>query len=490
MIDARLTRRARPQKMPRQSAKSGLPSCDMPDPDAAPDYASETVSELPLQGPESMKPGTYLFVVMDCSDVSAPSSRHALERVNEVQIGRGSTRSCDRRTESGRTQLRLSFSDPRISGAHARLTSSEGKWIVDDLGSKNGIKVNGAPATGVVLSDGDIIQIGHTVLVFRDAIPTPMGTPRDLTAEGRFAALSTLSPALVHQLDVLARAAPTSLPVLLLSETGTGKELLARAIHQLSRRPGNFVPVNCAALTDSLAQSALFGHRKGSFSGAVSDHLGLFREAHQGTLLLDEVGDMTPSTQSAILRTLQDGEVLPIGETRPRHVDVRIVAATNRNLDQLVADASFREDLLARLSGLRFRLPPLRERKEDIGLIVRNLMGVAHPQGPFSISPDVVALFLRRPWHGNIRELEKCLAFASAMAQGARIEVSHLPEGVRNGEEAREGGTDDRLRASLVRLLEQHRGNVAAVAEAMETSRSQIHRLMKRLEIDPARFRR
>jgi transcriptional regulator with GAF, ATPase, and Fis domain len=363
---------------------------------------------------------------------------------------------------------------------------------LEDLGSKNGSLVNGSQKRSVVLADGDWLQVGHTLLVFRAALPTRLNAPVDLVATLRVPALATLIPRLAAQLDKLSLAAVSAVPVLLISETGTGKELLARAVHALSGRVGDFVAVNCGGLPATLVESVLFGHKRGAFSGAVADQPGLFRAANGGTLLLDEVGDLPPPAQAVILRALQDGEVLPVGATQPTHVDVRVVAATHRDLEACVAAGTFREDLLARLSGFTFRLPSLRERREDMGLLIGALLRpVAQSQGYApALSPEAGMALLRHPWPRNVRELEKCLSHAVALAGGGRIEVEHLPEGVRNGEIPARRSSDDELRERLLTLLRDNDGNVSLVAAALHTSRSQVHRWMKRFGMVADTFRR
>jgi transcriptional regulator of acetoin/glycerol metabolism len=432
----------------------------------------------------------HLFVVLSCARPLDPTSRHTLEGIGEVHIGRGAERRAVRRVEKGQHRLALTLDDAHVSTAHARISRQDGSWVLEDLASKNGTFVNGTPASMVCLADGDCVQIGQTLLVLRTDLLTPAGTPSDLEATARTPALATLLPMFARDLDVLAAMATSPTPVLLISETGTGKELLARAVHALSRRTGDFVPVNCGGLPPTLFESVLFGHKRGAFSGAVADSPGLFRAADAGTLLLDEVGDMAPAVQSALLRALQSGEVLPLGATRSVRVDTRIVSATHWDLEARVADGTFREDLLARLAGYTFRLPPLRERKEDIGVITGVLLREAGGGSAPKLSPDAGLALMRHDWPRNVRELEKALVHATALAGTGRIEVEHLPESVKDrGENRRPARSEDQIQR-VARLLDENGGNVSVVASAMQTSRSQVHRLMKRLAIEPGAFRR
>jgi transcriptional regulator with GAF, ATPase, and Fis domain len=286
---------------------------------------------------------------------------------------------------------------------------------------------------------------------------------------------------------------------MLRGETGTGKEVAARAVHALSKRAGPFVPVNCGAIPVALVESHLFGHTRGAFSGAVRDEPGFVRAAHGGTLFLDEIGDLPPASQAALLRVLQEGEVIPVGTTRAVPVDLRIVAATHQQLEALVARGAFRADLLARLDGFTFALPPLRERREDTGLLVADLLRATPDAERLQLSSEVGRALLQYEWPLNIRELGHCLARACALAKGEhRLELRHLPPQVRGALEPSPGadeplgaeGSDARLRVQLEGLLAQHEGNVAEVARALGKARMQVHRWCKRFEIDPERYRR
>jgi transcriptional regulator with PAS, ATPase and Fis domain len=431
---------------------------------------------------------------MSCASPLDPPSRHGLDGLDEVRFGRGNVRTSLRHAEDGVRRLTLSLADSRVSSAHARLTRHGVAWTFEDVGSKNGSFVNGVRVDTAPMADGDCLQIGQTMLVFRAHLPTPDRAPIDLEAMARVPALATLVPLLARDLDVLAVAAESNVPVLLVSETGTGKELLARALHSLSRRKGDFVPVNCGGLPATLLESVLFGHKRGAFSGAVADQMGLVRAANGGTLLLDEVGDMSLAAQAAVLRTMQDGEVLPVGATQPVHVDLRVISATHHDLEERVGDGAFREDLFSRLCGFAFRLPALRERREDIGLLagvlLRQLASDGHTP---ALSPEAGLALLRYDWPRNVRELEKSLAHAVALAGKGLIGMEHLPQAIRHPTER--GGRslphgNDELRERLVGLLKQSRGNVSLVAHAMRTSRSQVHRWMKRFGLQPGEFRR
>jgi two-component system response regulator AtoC len=242
------------------------------------------------------------------------------------------------------------------------------------------------------------------------------------------------SPPMIDLLEILERAAEYKATVLLTGESGTGKEVLARAIHaQSGRRNQAFVAVNCAAIPEALLESELFGHARGAFTGADRARRGLFVEADGGTLFLDEIGELPPPLQAKLLRVLQEEEVMPIGESKPRQIDVRVIAATSRDLDRDVASGRFREDLFYRLDVFRVRVPPLRERREDVPLLVdhfiarfREMLGKAVR----TIADDALDRLVDHPWPGNVRELENVVERAMILADSDRITLADLPEAI------------------------------------------------------------
>ncbi len=261
------------------------------------------------------------------------------------------------------------------------------------------------------------------------ALLEPQKAP-EVDVEQGFEDLLGRSPPMLALRADIRKFAATTMPVLLLGESGTGKELVARALHRLSpRHAGPLVSENCAAIPESLLESVLFGHSKGSFTGAIKDHAGHFVAAHGGTLFLDEVGDMPLPMQVKLLRALQEGEVRAIGATKARKVDVRVVAATNRDLEAMVAAGKFREDLYYRLNVLRLRLPPLRERGEDILLLARHFLARAcagRAGGPLRLSAAAEKALGQRRWDGNVRELINEMQRVAALAAGPEVEVKDL----------------------------------------------------------------
>jgi DNA-binding NtrC family response regulator len=246
---------------------------------------------------------------------------------------------------------------------------------------------------------------------------------------GPFAALRASRPALAPYLDLLTRVAPTTLPVLLLGETGTGKELVARALHDASGRAGAFVAENCATLPEGLAEAELFGVRRGAFTDARESRLGLLRRANGGTLFLDEVADLAPTVQAKLLRALQEREVRAVGDDEPQPISLRIVAATSRELGDDAGRAGFRDDLYFRLAGLTVTLPPLRRAPEDLGFLVAALLErLAEEELAVAPDPTPEALFdlQGRAFRGNVRELEHLLRAAAALTAGPRLEAETL----------------------------------------------------------------
>ena len=315
--------------------------------------------------------GDELVRLLECDQPLAGSSRHRLVDTDEVMIGRRAARHVERKG----ARLALRLADSRISTEHATIRRQGKAFVLADERSKNGVFVNGRRVDRQLLRDGDIIECGRTFFLFRVARSRRHGEPADIDgSEPAPVGLTTFHEPLAAQLRALRDVARTPLSVLILGDSGTGKELVSRAIHALSARRGAFVGVNCGALPENLVEAELFGTRKGAFTGASDDKPGLVRASDQGTLFLDEIGDLPLRAQPALLRVLQEREVLPIGSTRAATVDLRVVAATHRDVELLAREDRFRSDLLARLSGFVIRLPPLRERLEDFGLLTASLL--------------------------------------------------------------------------------------------------------------------
>jgi len=461
-----------------------------------------TGGDRPLQ-----KEGAFLFLTLRCDRPLDPGARFSLEGVGVVELVRGGRLRVERSSENGARVVGIEIPDPGISANHARLERVLGSWMIEDRKSKNGTRVDGKridPGARTALADGAIIEVGHTFFLFRARLP--VDGPQELYGKDLKApatGLATFSPVLAGDFDRIARVARATehVPVVLQGETGTGKEVVARAIHELSGRPGPFVAVNCGALPQGLVEAELFGHRKGTFTSASEDRPGLVRSSDHGTLLLDEIGDLPLPAQAVLLRVLQEEEVQAVGATRPVKVDLRVVAATHRDLDKLTKEEKFRSDLLARLAGAVLHLPALRERREDLGLLVKAILEKRSFDGTkeIALTPEAARALLLHDWPRNVRELEKCLAGAVVLSEGTLIELEHLSPDVRAAFAgpagmppiaAGAGASHDKKYDELMAQLEAHDWNVTETARAMGKARSHIQRLLRRYGIKPLPLRR
>ncbi|MEQ1896498.1 MAG: sigma-54 dependent transcriptional regulator [Vicinamibacterales bacterium] len=330
-----------------------------------------------------------------------------------------------------------------------------------------------------------------------------------LAMESRYEMIGA-SAGLRQVLASVAKAAPTNATVLLLGESGVGKELVARAVHGNSPRAGQrFVQVNCAAIPEELIESELFGHEKGSFTGAAEKQIGKFEQADRGTIFLDEVGDMSPKTQAKVLRVLQEQEVERLGSARTIKVDVRVVAATNKDLEAAIARGEFREDLFFRLNVIPIVVPPLRERREDIPKLVAHFaarLSAENNLRPVRFEPRAVEVLQRQHWRGNIRELRNAIERIMIMAPGDIVRFEDLPAGMLGagpaGSEGQRssvaaGGTtsaetaagtlrefkDAAERTFLVRKLREHNWNISKTADTIDTPRSNLYKKLEQYGI-------
>ena len=337
----------------------------------------------------------------------------------------------------------------------------------------------------------------------RDRLASELtGERRDRARESRgFGALVGESRAMKETFALLESAADVPISVLIYGETGTGKELAARGLHEVGPRASQpFIAINCAALPENLLESELFGHKKGAFTGATQDRMGAFQAADGGTLFLDEIGEMPISMQAKLLRVLQEGEVVPVGDHRPRRINTRIVSATNRDLEVEIREGRFREDLYYRLATFPVALPSLRERREDVGRLANHLLvriGERFGRPPAALSGDALSLLEAWSWPGNVRELENELERAVALAgAGGAVEAAHFSDRLRGGSsQAAASGvtpvttTDLRearaaFEAGFIRkVLEDNEGNVTRSAEALGLSRVGLQKKLKELGI-------
>ncbi|MCC6908276.1 MAG: sigma-54-dependent Fis family transcriptional regulator [Phycisphaerales bacterium] len=300
------------------------------------------------------------------------------------------------------------------------------------------------------------------------------------------------SPAMRQVVRTLGQIAPTDIPVLLIGETGTGKDLVARVIHQHSRRAKQrFKPVNCAAFTESLLESELFGHVKGAFTGAEKNTEGVFEYANGGTLFLDEIGDMPLGMQSKLLRVLESGEVVRVGSNEPRTVDVRFVSATHRDLESMVKDETFRQDLFFRIKGAEIRLPPLRERREDIPLLAQhqiNVLNQRNGRNVVGLSDQAAQRMMAYDWPGNVRQLNRVIELMCVFAEdGGELEAAHLPAEITGAAENSAGGSASLAGIDLAELekrairetLKLTGGNREQTAKMLGIGERTLYRLLK-----------
>jgi len=302
------------------------------------------------------------------------------------------------------------------------------------------------------------------------------------------------SKAIRDVLELVKKVANTQATVLITGASGTGKELIALALHALSeRRDKLFLPVNCGALPETLLESLLFGHIKGSFTGAFANQEGLFEKAKSGTIFLDEIGEIPQHLQVKLLRALEAKEILPIGMTTPRHIDVRVVAATNRDLTQEVAAGRFREDLFYRLNVMEIHIPPLSERPEDVPLLIDHFIKRHNPElkrNFHGIDADAVQLLMALPWKGNVRELDNVIEHTMILAEGEHIALKDLPAAVvasSAGSPVFTFNLKDALnqfeKQHITRVLEQTNQDRKEAAKLLDISLSSLYRKIEELEI-------
>ncbi|HYP90779.1 MAG TPA: sigma 54-interacting transcriptional regulator [Polyangiaceae bacterium] len=362
---------------------------------------------------------------------------------------------------SGRAAL-LRVHDPAVSSLHCRLRVLDSGIFVEDLASKNGLYVGGARVSSALLSEsGAAFVVGRSAVSVRtverdeqlapsDPLPGVIGNSAPMLRVARLVRLH----------------AKSRVPILLQGESGTGKDMVARAIHELGRRDGPYVPLNMAALPESLADAELFGHRRGAFTGAVTSRVGAFEQAHEGTLFLDEIAELPLSIQVKLLRVVEDGMVRAVGAAQALRVAVRLVSASWAELDQRVLDGRFRADLYHRLSTVVVELPPLRERRSDIAQLSQSLLRRMRADvGERVLSSAALSRLVAQSWPGNVRELGAVLYRAAAAAE-YEIAARHVDDASRQAPHARKPAQDARA------LLELCGGNVSRAARTAGVPRS------------------
>ncbi len=479
-------------------------------------------------------------LLVHCANGQANS--HTLSTTTANTIGRGLDNT-------------ILLQDPGCSRRHCRIEYQDGRWMLHDVGSRNGTLVNGQQITQHTLSDGDVISIADCWMVFsihKETVPEKTNVSEDtqdslpirthlehlrqseplrprrysdtqhkkavesdgdtakfseepLTGhvyvssktqqaqqDSQFGRLIGNSKEIQAVLEQVAKSAPTNATILLRGESGVGKELIAQAIHAQSRRSrGPYICVNCAALTETLLESELFGHERGAFTGATERKKGKFEQAHQGTILLDEIGEMAPAVQAKFLRVLEGHAFERVGGQSPVRVDTRIIASTNKNLEEAVRKGTFRKDLFFRLHVLEIFIPPLRKRTVDIPLLAEFfVMELAQQWGSRlpRILPEAMERLLTYDWPGNVRELKNTIERAVVACQGrditpADLVFAELDESVRESDSFQEISLETVELKHIVKTLQSTRWNKSRAAQILGIERSTLDRKLKRYGI-------
>jgi DNA-binding NtrC family response regulator len=412
------------------------------------------LSTLELEEPMSGGPWSL--------ELSGPASRRVVRLASGQALTIGTAPSCQ-----------IVLEDPTVSGRHVSVTALAAGIVVEDLGSKNGVFVGGARISRATLRGGQgCFVIGRTSIIVRPALEPHHSAPPALVP-----GLVGSSEPMRRLVEEIRRVAVLDAPVLLQGESGTGKDVIARAIHQLSGKRGRYVPLNAGALGESLADSELFGHCRGAITGATQARAGAFEQADRGTLFLDEIADLAPSIQVKLLRAVEDGEIRQLGGVAPIRVRTRIVAATWAALDQRIEKGSFRADLYHRLSTFVIRVPPLRQRKADIPELVRVLLAAKREElGERHLSQAALERLANYSFPGNVRELFSIVYRAAAMAHSSEVGVMDIEASLPLVQDVQATATHFDAR----HLLAAHGGNVSAAARSARVARSTFRAWLKR----------
>lgn len=374
-----------------------------------------------------------------------------------------------------------------VSDRHARIERKGSAFWIKDLRSQQGTFVNEVPVQEAQISPGDLIRLGQDEWLVSQDLPQDSEFP-----------MKSRNPVWNSELQSLTQVAQTDFPVLILGPSGTGKDIIAQALHsKSSRRNGPFVSVNCSALSETLVESELFGHVKGSFTGAINDRKGAFEAARGGTLFLDEIGDLTYSLQAKLLRALENNEIRPVGADRTINTDVRIIAATHQNLPQKIRDGHFRSDLYFRLNVMTVTPPALANRMDDFDDLVYSFAKKLRVRFSF----QAIARLKKHPWPGNIRELKNLVCRASALYKGQLIEESHIERlidrtFIEDTNTRSVGGTTETLpvmkeieKQMIIQRLAANRGNQRRTSQDLGMPKSTLHDRLKYYNIDLEKFK-
>jgi len=406
-------------------------------------------------------------------------------RLGDKPVYFGSSPSCE-----------MMLTDKTVSRKHLMATLQDEVVVLTDMGSTNGCFIQGSRFKEITIGYGAEVKLGRTVLKY---LPEEEIVEPEPSHENNFGQLVGGDTKIRQLFNLLQDVAGTTATVLIEGETGTGKELIAEEIHNHSdRADGPFVVFDCGSVPRELIESALFGHVKGSFTGAITDRRGAFAEAHGGTIFLDEIGEMSMELQPSLLRVLDKRAVRKVGSNQYEKIDVRVVAATNRDLRQEVGKKNFREDLYYRLAVIRVSVPPLRERGSDIPLLVDHFVrGFSPPNAPLTVQPEDMKRLQRHSWPGNVRELRNVIERACLLSRGDSINIGDaLVEevapalGIRTDlpfKEAKGQLVEMFEREYIEDLMRRHKMNLSAAAREAQIDRKHLRELIRKYDLDPRR---
>jgi DNA-binding NtrC family response regulator len=405
-------------------------------------------------GLETIEVKTTLLAGPWVLELDGPAGIARLELEGRDELVLGSSEAAD-----------LRIADPTISARHLRIRVLPCGVQLEDLASTNGLFVGSAKVVNALLTRPDTrFVVGQTTVVLRRSGEL-VHAQRSLVP-----GLVGNSPAMRRLAESIVRIAPLSAPVLIEGESGTGKDVVARALHKLSKRAGGFVPLNCSSLQEGLADSELFGHCRGAFTGAVNQRVGAFQQANQGTLFLDEIAELAPMVQAKLLRVIEDGEVRPVGGTVSTQVSTRLVCATWRSLSDAAARGKFRNDLLHRIGTIVLRVPPLRQRRGDIPALCTALLErMKGDVGDKELTHGAIEYLCGYDWPGNVRELRSVLYRAAVDSDGVEIDLSQVCLAVPSFGPGQGNPLDSE---QVRRLLDQAGGNVTKAARLAKVARS------------------
>ena len=399
----------------------------------------------------------------------------------------------------------VALDDKKVSRFHCEIALTDKGWLLTDLDSTNGTWLDGKRVERAYLSPGSTIVVGDSSMLFS---PIDEEIVVDPDRDGSFGEMVGRSLKMRQIFGLLKKIAPMDVSVLISGETGTGKELVARGLHQHSARAkGPFVVLDCGSIPENLIESELFGHEKGSFTGATAAREGAFERAHGGTIFLDEIGELRIDMQPRLLRVLENREVRRVGGSDTIDVDVRVIAATNRDLAEEVQNGTFREDLFFRLNVINVQLPPLRGRRDDIPQLVMQELSapeVVERHGQKRVTPAAMAALQKYAWPGNVRELMNVISHITTFSDGPDVDVQHLPprmtaQGQKQPlpfnehlgfHEAKEQLLESFEREYLGALLKRCDGNISRAARESGLHRKSIERLVKKHDLDARQHRK